>query len=250
MRGVDLLCSLPQVDTSKIGATGASGGGNQTMWFSAMDERIKADVPVVSVGTFESYIMESNCICELLPDGLTFTEEAGILALSNAVLLLNHTKDSNPTFFPSEMLRSYNNARKLFKLEGRENNISCQIFDLTHGYWPEDREAMLGWFDLHLKGIGTGIPKKEIPFELLTEKKLLVFREGERDASVITTEEYCRKRGNELRSLYLNTKSFNPDQKKKELKSILRIDEKLTIDKVYNYSAEAGWDRPCTGDIR
>jgi hypothetical protein len=243
MRGVDLLCSLPQVDTSKIGATGASGGGNQTMWFSAMDERIKADVPVVSVGTFESYIMESNCICELLPDGLTFTEEAGILALSNAVLLLNHTKDSNPTFFPSEMLRSYNNARKLFKLEGRENNISCQIFDLTHGYWPEDREAMLGWFDLHLKGIGTGIPKKEIPFELLTEKKLLVFREGERDASVITTEEYCRKRGNELRCLYLNTKSFNPDQKKKELKSILRIDEKLTIDKVYNYSAEAGWDR-------
>ncbi|MBO5959985.1 MAG: acetylxylan esterase, partial [Lentisphaeria bacterium] len=81
MRGVDLLCSLPYVDPGRIGATGASGGGNQTMWLTAMDERIKASGPVVSVGSFESYIMTSNCVCELLPSGLTFTEEAGVLAL-------------------------------------------------------------------------------------------------------------------------------------------------------------------------
>jgi hypothetical protein len=28
-----------------------------------------------------------------------------------------------------------------------ENNIAYQIFDLPHGYYPEDREVMLGWFD-------------------------------------------------------------------------------------------------------
>src|SRR3954451_19700145 len=39
IRGVDLLSSLPYVDANKIGATGASGGGNQTMWLTAMDER-------------------------------------------------------------------------------------------------------------------------------------------------------------------------------------------------------------------
>jgi hypothetical protein len=243
MRGVDLLCSLPNVDTSKIGATGASGGGNQTMWLSAVDERVKADVPVVSVGTFESYIMGSNCICEQLPDGLTFTEEAGIVALSNAPLLINHIKDSNPTFFPSEMLRSYMNAKQVFKMTGNENNISCQIIDLPHGYMREDREAMLGWFDLHLKGIGTGAPEKEKYFEQLPEKKLMVFRIGERDASVVSTDEYCRQIGTELRKDYLNTKSFNRDQKKKELRNILRIDEKLILKQEYNYSAQAGWDR-------
>ena len=57
MRGVDLLCSLPYVDSRNIGATGASGGGNQTMWLTSLDERIKAGMPVVSAGTFESYIM-------------------------------------------------------------------------------------------------------------------------------------------------------------------------------------------------
>ncbi len=82
MRGVDLLCSLPYVDKNNIGATGASGGGNQTMWLSALDERIKASMPVVSVGTFQSYIMGSNCVCELMPEGLTYTEESGVLALT------------------------------------------------------------------------------------------------------------------------------------------------------------------------
>jgi hypothetical protein len=243
MRGIDLLCSLPQVDTTKIGATGASGGGNQTMWLSAVDQRVKADVPVVSVGTFESYIMESNCICEQLPDGLSFTEEAGIVALSNAPLLINHKQDSNPTFFPAEMLRSYANARQLFKLAGRENNISFQLFDLPHGYEREDREAMLGWFDLQLKGIGDGKPQKEIPFEQLPEEKLLVFPTGERDAGIITTAEYCRSIGNKLRDSYVNSGSFDVGKKKKELTEILRLKRKLELEKVYNYSSASGWDR-------
>ena len=46
-----------------------------------MDERIAAAMSVVSVGSFESYVYGMNCMCELLPDGLTFTEESGVLAL-------------------------------------------------------------------------------------------------------------------------------------------------------------------------
>src|SRR5690554_4639900 len=103
IRGVDLLVSLPYVDDEKIGATGASGGGNQTMWFAALDERVKATMPIVSVGTFESAVMGSNCVCELMPGGLTFTESAGVLALyaPRALKMCNHHKDRNPTFYPA-----------------------------------------------------------------------------------------------------------------------------------------------------
>jgi hypothetical protein len=207
MRGVDLLTSLSYVDPRNIGATGASGGGNQTMWLAALDERVKAAMPVVSVGTFESYIMRSNCICELLPDGLTFTEEAGVVALvaPRAIKMCNHTRDLSPTFFPSEMLRTFNNSKPVFKMLGVENNINYQVIDQTHGYWSEDREAMLGWFDLHLKGIGSGSPKKEIPFELLAQEKLMVYPTGKRDPIVMSTDEYCKKRGKELRAVFLKT---------------------------------------------
>jgi hypothetical protein len=244
MRGVDLLSSLPYVDPKNIGATGASGGGNQTMWLAAIDERIKAALPVVSVGTFESCVMRSNCICELLPDGLTFTEEAGVLGLvaPRAIKMSNIIVD-NPTFLSSEMLRSFNNTKPVFKMLGAENNISNLVLDKTHGYWPENREVMLGWFDLHLKGIGTGAPKKEIPFETLPNQQLMVYPIGKRDPAVITTAAYCEKRGKELRSAFLSAGSVDASEKQMELRNILRINERSGLRKVHQYTSDGGWDR-------
>lgn len=243
MRAADLLISLPYVDGDKLGVTGASGGGNQTMWFAALDERIKASVPVVSVGSFESYIMGSNCICELLIDGFTLSEEAAVLALANAVMPCNHQKDSNPTFFPSEMLRTYTNAREVFKMMGKEDHIAYRIFDLTHGYMQEDRQAMLGWFDYHLKGKGNGQPITEVPFEQLPEEKLMVFPTGQRDANVMSTDEYCRIKGNELRSKFLANKSFDIEKKRNELSEMLRVQKMPEIVKVNRYSPVRGWER-------
>lgn len=245
MRAVDLLTSLPYVDASNIGATGASGGGNQTMWLSAVDERIKACMPVVSVGTFESAVMGSNCICELLIDGLTFTEASGVLALiaPRAIKMCNHEQDSNPTFYPAEMQRSYQNARPIFKMLGAENKIAYQLFNLKHGYWPENREAMLGWFDLHLKGQGSGAAKKEPVFETLSENQLMVYAVGKRDARVATIADYCKRKGSELRSEFLQIRSFDSEKKISELKNILRINENPTIEKTHRYTAVNGWNR-------
>lgn len=243
IRGIDLLCSLPYVDTKNIGVAGASGGGNQTMWLAAVDTRVKAAVPVVSVGSFESYVTRSNCICELLIDGLTFTEEAGVLALANAIMPCNHDKDNNPTFYSSEMLRTFNNSLPVFKMTGREKNLAYRTFDLPHGFLKDDREAMLGWFDMHLRGNGDGSPKPEKTFRLLTEKELLVFPAGKRDPRVLTTVEYSLTKGNELRSEFLGIKSFNAAQKRDELRDILRLNEKSELKKINRYSSEKGWDR-------
>ena len=245
IRGVDLLCSLPYVDAGNIGATGASGGGNQTLWLTAIDQRIKASVPVVSVGTFESYVMDENCICELLIDGMTFTEEAGILALvaPRAIEMCNHKQDDIPPFLPVQMLRSYNNAGEVFKVLGVENNIRYQLFDRTHGYWPEDREAMLGWFNLHLKGLGNGMPVKEIPFKTLPDQQLMVFAKGQRDPKVETIAQYCERKGKEFRNTLLSAKTMDTQRKKQELRSILRIAEKPSIKKVLRYSSSMGWER-------
>lgn len=245
MRGVDLLCSLDCVDASRIGATGGSGGGNQTMWLAAMDERIKASVPVVSVGSFQSYVTGTNCICELLPDGLTYTEEAGVLALSapNAMKICNCLQDCNPTFYPSEMLRTYAELRKIYQLYGADEKLATQIFNLPHGYWPEIREAMLGFFDLHLKGIGHGGPRAGKKFELLPEEKLMVFKKGKRDKKVVSIADYCRKKGTELRKDFLARKKMDIGKARKELASTLRIDKLLVLKQVQEYSPSGEWAR-------
>src|SRR5690606_15080639 len=67
--------------------------------------------------------------------------------------------------------------------------------------------------------------------------------EGQRDANVLSTAEYCRMRGNELREAFLNADSFDIAQKRKELHMILGIEKKLALSNVYSYPEIDGWER-------
>src|SRR5207245_4301984 len=95
-RAVDYLVSRPEVDADKLGITGASGGGNQTMYAGALDERFRAVVPVCSVGTYQAYLHAACCVCEVLPGALRFAAEGDVIALvaPRALMVINATRDA------------------------------------------------------------------------------------------------------------------------------------------------------------
>jgi len=165
MRCVDYLLSRPEVDPERIGVTGASGGGNQSMYVGAYDERIKAVVPVCSVGSYRVYVGVACCMCEVVPGGLEFTEESGILALTapRALMVINATKDAVQFSVP-EAERSLGEAKHVFDLYSTPQKLRHTVFESGHDYSRPMREAMYGWMTLHLKGEGNGdpIPEPEI----------------------------------------------------------------------------------------
>lgn len=225
IRAIDLLSSLSYVDKNLIAATGASGGGNQTMWISAVDDRIQAAIPVVSVGTFESYVMNANCICELLPDGLTFLEESEILGLvaPRKLSLFNALHDSNKAFFPSEMFRSYRIANQIYKLHNAESNLSYQLFNTTHGYWADQRRAMISWFNEHLLNKSAATRGNYPSLSTLSQETLQVFEKGKRVPEVLTTEAYCQQTAEALLK-NIDVKKINPEEHLQVLRQHLQID--------------------------
>ena len=233
MRAVDLLCSLAYVDKNNIGATGASGGGNQTMWVSAIDDRIKAAIPVVSVGTFQSCVAGSNCICELMPQGLQFTEESGVLALiaPRALKIFSALQEQNNTFLPAEMLRSFTNAKPIFSLYNATGNLAYELFNTPHGYFPAMRQSMIAWFDHFLNNKPGFLIKPEVPFQLLSREELQVFKNGNRDPKVMGTYDYCMREGKRLAERLYTDKSAQPAFKRADLKAILLMDSVTSVPK-------------------
>src|SRR5262249_42999130 len=129
-RAVDYLLTRPEVDGTKLGVTGASGGGNQTMYAGALDERFAAVVPVCSVGTYQAYLKAACCVCEVLPGALRFTEEGDVLGLvaPRALMVLNATKDSYQ-FSVGEAEKSLARAKAIYKLYDADDHVKHAVFE-------------------------------------------------------------------------------------------------------------------------
>ncbi len=190
-RALDFLQSLPYVDGERIGLTGASGGGNQTMWLAALDPRVKVAAPVVSTGTFESYIARTNCMCETLPGGLALAETWMLFGLiAPRPLLLQQSLHDQPTFAVDVAGRTAAKTKALYELLDAGERFDLRFYDLPHGYWPPMVEGTLGWMSYWLKNEGPATPRPLLPERPFSEEELICFPQGERPAEVA----YARQR--------------------------------------------------------
>ncbi|MBM4010891.1 MAG: hypothetical protein FJ286_05850 [Planctomycetes bacterium] len=63
LRALDFLATLPDVDARRLGVTGASGGGTQTVAAAALDGRLTAAFAAAMISTS----MQGGCTCENAP---------------------------------------------------------------------------------------------------------------------------------------------------------------------------------------
>lgn len=198
-RAVDYLCSRPEVDGSKLGITGASGGGNQTMYAGALDDRFGAVVPVCSVGTYNAYMHAACCVCEVLPGALRFTEEGDVLSLvaPRALMVVNATKDGFQ-FSVGEAKKSLERANAVFKLHGVEEKIRHATFESPHAYNQAMREAMYGWMTRWLKGEGKGEPIPEPKHQVEKFDDLACYPGDTRPKSFLLLPAFAHREGTAL----------------------------------------------------
>ncbi len=140
IRVVDYLVSRDDVDSSRIGATGASGGGTQTFLLAAVDERIRAAAPVNMVSAH----FQGGCDCENAPGlrcGANNVEIASMMAPRPLLLVAatgDWTRDTPKIEYPA--------VRAVYALHGAARAVQYQQFEAKHNYNQASREAVYRFF--------------------------------------------------------------------------------------------------------
>jgi dienelactone hydrolase len=199
MRAVDYLRTRPEVDGDRIGITGASGGGNQSMYAGGWDDRLKAVAPVCSVGNYHSYLGIACCMCEVVPGAARYTEEWGVLGLSapRGLMVINATRDVFQFSIP-EAKKSLARAEDVFRLYDRPDSLRHATFESGHDYNRPMREAVYGWMRLHLGGEGDGSPVTEPEVKTEDPEELRCYPGETRPDDWVTIPRFAAAEGRKL----------------------------------------------------
>ncbi len=170
IRALDLLESLPDVDPARLGVTGGSGGGTQTILLGAMDPRPVVAFPQGMVSTS----MQGGCTCEntaLLRIGTGNVELAALFAPRPQAMT------AADDWTEAMMTDGYPQLKQLYQYYDAENAVACH--DLTHfphNYNYVTRALMYAWFNKHLD-LGKEEPIVEGDFPPLTAEEHAVWNE-------------------------------------------------------------------------
>lgn len=152
VRGLDYLATRSDIDMERVGITGASGGGQASLYTFAIDDRIKVAIPVVSMASLEVNV-HLGCLCNHVPGVMMVGDRSDILALradNGAVMVL--AADVDPEFPLEGHRRTEEKLKKIFRAQRRENAFRFEHFYGEHDYNRRMREAALAFFNEHLKG--------------------------------------------------------------------------------------------------
>ncbi|MCA9132065.1 MAG: acetylxylan esterase [Planctomycetales bacterium] len=169
IRCLDFLQQLPDVDPQRIGVTGGSGGGTQTILLCAIDERPVVGFPNGMVSTS----MQGGCTCEncsLLRIGTGNVELAALFAPKpQAMTAANDwTKEM--------MTKGYPQLQQLYALLGAKENVYCRpLLHFPHNYNYVSRETMYQWFNRHLGLNLDDVVERD--YELLSAEETTVWNE-------------------------------------------------------------------------
>ena len=163
IRTLDYLATRPEADMTRIGLTGASGGGLATMWAFAAEPRFTSAASVVYASSLEVN-PNNGCLCNHVPGSLQIGDRADVLAVRAPapVLIIGAEEDGE---FPAKGMRlTDEKLRRIWGLYGKSQDTWLRMFPGGHDYSKPMRETVLGFFDKYLKGMGDSSPEPEPAF--------------------------------------------------------------------------------------
>jgi dienelactone hydrolase len=164
MRALDYLVARPEVDPARIGITGNSGGGTQTSYLMALDDRLKVAAPSCYLTGFKALLAtigpqdgEQNIFGQLA-FGMDHADYIMMRAPS-PFLICAATKD----FFDIDgTWATFRAAKRLYTRLGAPERVELMENDAGHNYNALQRQSVLRWMARWLLGNDAPLAEAQI----------------------------------------------------------------------------------------
>jgi hypothetical protein len=225
IRGIDYLVSRKEVDPERIGVHGLSGGGTQTAFISALDDRVVASAPAGYITSYRR-LMESVGVQDGeqnfyhgISRGIDHADFLEIRA-PKPTLIMATTGD----FFSIQGSReTYSEVKRIYQICGKPENIEITEDDYGHGYTRKNREAMYAFFQKYLQLPGS--PSEE-DVEFLSSQDLQKTSTGQLSSSLGGETVFSLNRS-ETKQPALNPEASGTDLKR-HLSEVLNSSRELS----------------------
>lgn len=154
IRGIDYLQSRDDVDKTKIGVAGNSGGGTQSAYISALDTRVVTSVISCYLSAWDAMWADpgpqdsEQVFDHFLADHLDYADFLNAIA-PRPVEMEVATRD----FFPiAGAHATFHEAERTFGLLGAKDHLALFEADDTHGWSKPRRIAAYTWLSRWLQG--------------------------------------------------------------------------------------------------
>jgi dienelactone hydrolase len=167
-RGLDYLAQDPDVDASRIGVTGLSGGGWQTILISSLDKRVNVAIPVAGftslIGRVERPPGEPGDFEQNESDFLVGQDYSTLVAMRapRPTLIITNAEDDCCFRGPLVKPEVYDPVKPIYALFGKESLLQFHADTeiLAHNYGSDDRQQAYRFFD---ENFGLKASDREIP---------------------------------------------------------------------------------------
>ena len=152
IRAIDYLCSRSEVDPSKIGVTGVSGGGFNTVHTALLDPRVKVCAPNGYATTIEALVKRATYgCCGHTPNLCLYGDHGELYAClaPKPTLILGGYTD----VVADRVLPIYGRSLAAYRLYGAEEALTYFLDpNVGHTYSFPERVRMIHFFNKHLRG--------------------------------------------------------------------------------------------------
>lgn len=208
MRAMDYLQSRPDIQADRLGVMGNSGGGTQTSYLMALDERVLAAAPSCYLTTFQKLLntigpqdAEQN-IHGQIAWGMDHADFV-LMRAPRPTLISCATQDY---FDIQGTWTTYRDAKRFYERVGAGRAVEIVEVDAAHGWHPSLRRASVQFMCQHLAGRLTPIDDPEV--QPLSSDEMQVTSQGQvlRIAGAVSVFDHIREESQRLGAVRLEAR--------------------------------------------